>query len=156
MTEGEYLALGETPERVELFDGRIEVSPLPTPLHQAVSFWIASQLNAPARTAGLRVYQDVNLRLRPGRIPGPDLVIGKGINPREPVVDASAVHLVGEIVSPSNAAADRVKKMHYYAEAGIPLVPDRGPAPGLGTTALPTGRRAFMCSTVRATPGSRY
>jgi Uma2 family endonuclease len=96
------------------------VSPLPTPLPQAVSFWIASELNAPARAAGLRVYQDVNLRLRPGRIPGRDLVIGKGINPRELVIDASAVHLVGEIVSPSNAAADRVKKMAYYAEAGIP------------------------------------
>jgi Uma2 family endonuclease len=47
VTEEEYLSLGETPERVELFDGRIEVSPLHTPLHSEVSFWLKSMLNAP-------------------------------------------------------------------------------------------------------------
>jgi hypothetical protein len=39
------------------------------------------------------VYQNINLRLRPGRIPIPDLAIVKGVDPRELVVDASTVHL---------------------------------------------------------------
>jgi Uma2 family endonuclease len=75
--------------------------------------------NRPARAVGLRVYQDINLRLRPGRIPIPDLAIVKGVDPRELVVDASTVHLVCEIVSPSNISNDRTLKMRYYAEAGI-------------------------------------
>jgi Uma2 family endonuclease len=120
VTEEEYLSLGETAERVELFDGRIEVSPSATPLHQAVSLWLATSMHTPARQLGLRLYQDINMRLRPGRIAIPDLAIVKGVNPRDLVVDASAARLVCEIVSPSNAANDRVLKMRYYAEAGIP------------------------------------
>jgi Uma2 family endonuclease len=34
-------------------------------------------------------------------------------------VEASDVRLVCEIISPSNAATDKVLKMHYYAAAGI-------------------------------------
>ena len=59
-------------------------------------------------------------RLRPGRIPIPDLVLTTEIDFDELVVDATAVRLVCEILSPSNAATDRVLKMHYYAAAGIP------------------------------------
>jgi Uma2 family endonuclease len=63
----------------------------------------------------------VNVRLRPGRIPIPDIVITSMINIDESIIDADSVRLVGEIVSPSNAAADKVLKMHYYAAAGIPF-----------------------------------
>jgi Uma2 family endonuclease len=48
----------------------------------------------------------------------------------DPVVDADAVRLVCEVVSPTSAVLDRVLKMHGYAAAGIPCYlvaePDRG------------------------------
>jgi Uma2 family endonuclease len=65
-TEAEYLALGETIDRIELIDGSLLVSPAPSKRHQ------------------------------------------------------HQVSLVGEVVSPGNAAADRLVKMQLYAAARIP------------------------------------
>ncbi|MGK5443388.1 Uma2 family endonuclease [Micromonospora sp. URMC 105] len=117
-TEEEYLALGETRQRVELFDWSLHVTPGPTPLHQNISGELRAALRQPVREAGLRVLEAVNVRLRPGRIPIPDLVITNAVDLRVLVIDASDVHLVCEVISPSNAATDKVLKMHYYA-AGI-------------------------------------
>ncbi len=121
-TEEEYLALGETPQRVELFDGSLHVTPAPTPRHQAHlresgrPYW-----NPAARAVGLQLLEAVNVRLRPGtRIPIPDLVItGPEWISTCPTVEAAEVQLVCEIISPSNASTDKVLKMHYYAAAGI-------------------------------------
>lgn len=118
LTEEEFLALGEYPERVELFDGGLLVTPAPTPLHQYISRKLANALDVP--TPGLYVVEAVNVRLQPGRIPIPDIVITGKIDFSAPVIDADAVELVCEIMSPSNASADKVLKMHHYAAAGIP------------------------------------
>ncbi|MER7890479.1 Uma2 family endonuclease [Micromonospora sp. NPDC094482] len=118
-TEEEYLALGETQQRVELFDGSLHATPAPTPRHQNISGELRAALRTPVREAGLHVLEAVNVRLRPGRIPIPDLVITGPIDFDELNVEAADVRLVCEIISPSNAATDKVLKMHYYAAAGI-------------------------------------
>ncbi|MFI7540978.1 Uma2 family endonuclease [Actinoplanes sp. NPDC049599] len=120
VTEEEFFALGETSKRVELFDGSLYMTPAPTPQHQHISSELKFALRTAARTAGLYVHEAVNVRLQPGRIPIPDLVVTGKIDFKELVIDAGAVVLICEIVSPSNASADRVLKMHYYAAAGIP------------------------------------
>lgn len=117
-SEEQYFALGETPNRIELFDGGLWVSPAPGKPHRDISFLLMAGIRPTARAAGLRAYEAANVRLGIDRVVIPDLVVAD-TDPRGKVIEASEVALICEIVSPSNAANDRLLKMQFYAAAQI-------------------------------------
>ncbi len=117
-TEEDFLALPED-RYVELLDGALLMSPYAGSRHQRLSFRLAVALES-ARPSGMEVLETVNVRVAPGRILIPDLVVVTRLDDDVTVFDADDVALVAEIVSPGSAATDRAIKPRLYAEAGIP------------------------------------
>jgi Uma2 family endonuclease len=118
LTEADYFSVGPTAARVELWDGTLHACPRESPRHQLIQGALASALRAGREN--LHILPSVAVRLDPGRIAVPDIVVTGGIDLDAPLVDASSVRLVCEVVSPNSAAVDRALKMYSYAAAGIP------------------------------------
>jgi Uma2 family endonuclease len=118
VTEADYLALRSTGSRVELWDGSLHICPRETPRHQLIVGALAVALRA-GRT-DMNILSSVAVRLGPGRIAVPDLIVTGPIDLDADLVEASEVRLVCEVVSPGSAAVDRAMKMYCYAAAGIP------------------------------------
>jgi Uma2 family endonuclease len=126
-TVAEYAELGETESGYsELQEGRILMSPSPSPRHMVASGEIFVQLRDQLPRELIAIQDvDVDLELVPYGDPGfsrrPDLVIVPRVTMESgKMLKASEVVVVIEIVSPGSKRLDRVIKRGEYADAGIP------------------------------------
>lgn len=146
-TEQDYLALPED-RRVELLDGGLLMSPSAGSRHQRLSFQLCYALGR-AASSGLEVLEAINLRVAPGRILIPDLVVVTRPGLDRAVWDPVEVAMVVEIVSPGSVAADRAIKPQLYAAAGIEhylRIELNGPDPSGAAYRLHRGRYAKVTS----------
>ena len=122
-TEAQYLALTNGSNRLlEFTDGHIEVLPVPTRQHQAVSQFLFLALYFFVRGIGGNVfYAPLRLRIREGKFREPDLLlVTDAEDPRCRNDYWLGADLVVEVVSPDNPTRDLIDKRMDYAEAGIP------------------------------------
>jgi Uma2 family endonuclease len=124
MTAEEYLALGETPERTELIEGVIIVSPSPMPRHSKVFMEVVYQLQDFARSGGIAdVYAETDLYIDALSVLRPDVCVYARPCPTssesipERLTDAPG--LVVEVISPGTEVYDLITKKDEYEKRGV-------------------------------------
>ncbi|MFJ9828884.1 Uma2 family endonuclease [Streptomyces sp. NPDC101160] len=144
----QVMALGEDRgERRELMGEALLMSPAPGFKHQRASSRLWALLDAAVQAAGVsaEVLEAVNVVLPDGLFIPDIVVVEAAAAAEDPVtVDAEAVLLVVEIVSPSSSGrrTDRLLKPPYYAEANIEHLwrLELEPVPALVVSELVDGR----------------
>lgn len=122
-TVEQYLRLtDQTNQLIEFADGVIEVLPMPTDKHQAISrLLFLALLNFVQRLGGTVFYAPLRVQVRPGAFREPDLLALLDANdPRRQDAFWLGADLVVEIVSPDRPERDLEEKPLDYAQAGIP------------------------------------
>src|SRR5918912_782670 len=122
-TVEQYLKLtDQTNQLIEFTDGVIEILPMPTDKHQAISQFLFLALLAVTRQIGGKVqYAPLRIRIREGKFREPDLLLVLDANdPRRQNRFWLGADMVVEIVSPDDPERDTKVKRVDYAEAGIP------------------------------------
>jgi Uma2 family endonuclease len=122
-TEEQYLRLtDQTNCFIEFTEGSVEVLPMPTRKHRAISRFLFLALFVHVqRLGGTVFYAPLRVRVAPGRFREPDLVLLLDVNdPRNQNAFWLGADLVVEIVSPDDVERDTVIKRADYAAAGIP------------------------------------
>ena len=120
-SEHEYLALNAS-RLVEFSHGRLEVLPMPSDKHQAiVGFLYTIFLAVVQQTGGAVRFAPLRLRLWPGKIREPDLmVLLHSGDPRRQDVYWTGADLVVEVISEDDPDRDLITKRFEYAQAGFP------------------------------------
>lgn len=121
-SDEQYLRLTQQTKRlIELTDGVLEVLPMPTRKHQAISRYLFLALLAFVQPRGGTIfYAPLRLQIRPGKFREPDLLLLCDLrDPRNQNISWLGADLVVEIVSPDDPARGIQVKRVDYAEAGI-------------------------------------
>lgn len=119
----QYLRLTDQTNRlIEFTDGVIEVLPVPTRKHQAISRLLFLALLAfVQRLGGTVFYAPLRVQIRPGKYREPDLLLLRAADdPRNQNAFWLGADLVVEIVCPDAPERDTQIKRADYAEAAIP------------------------------------
>jgi len=120
-SEEEYLGL-ETNHLVEFSEGRVEVLPMPTDIHQTiVGYLFTAFLSWVQRFGGKVLFAPFRVRLWPGKFREPDLVLMLAAHDdRRHDQYWDGADLVVEVVSADDPERDLVLKRQEYAQADIP------------------------------------
>lgn len=122
-TEEQYLRLTENTNcLIEYADGYVEVLPMPTRKHQAISrYMFLALLGFVQPRGGTVFYAPLRVRVASGRFREPDVVLLLDVHDaRNQNAFWLGADLVVEIVSPDDGERDTVVKRGDYAATGIP------------------------------------
>lgn len=119
MTAEEFIALGHTPERYELIDGVVTMTPSPRPVHGELIANIVHQAGAQLGQAA-RIFTEIDLRLTDAKVYRPDISLYKR-DRLPPRVEAltQPPDLIVEVLSAGTMAFDLTTKRDDYESFGV-------------------------------------
>jgi Uma2 family endonuclease len=122
-TYSEYARFPDDGKRYEVIDGEVLVTPAPSPRHQDVlaRLMIALERYVAEQRVG-KIFYDIDLLIVSGQFLRPNMLFVPN-DARDGISDRGmekAPGLVVEILSPTSAAIDRVKKPRRYGDFGVP------------------------------------
>jgi Uma2 family endonuclease len=117
-------ALPDDGKRYEVLDGELFVTPAPSLRHQEAVGRLFARLDpyVRAHTLGIALVSPADTEFSPLRLVQPDVFVARMTTrgrPRE-WSDISSLLLAIEVVSPSTARADRMRKRQVYQTEGVP------------------------------------
>jgi len=122
-TEEDYFNLPETNKMIELSEGRLIISPSPTPKHQRIvkklSFLMDEYIEV--NNLGEILTAPLDVRLRKGVIRKPDIAFMSKEHKRRITAKRWGIpDLVVKVLSKGNKRQDRLEKFEEYQIAGVP------------------------------------
>jgi Uma2 family endonuclease len=121
MRADDFFALGQTPERYELINGVVVMSPSPRPRHWKVVEEILFQLREHARRSGpLDTYADIDIFLDDLTVYRPDLCVYARPRP-SPIPErlVTPPDIVLEVLSAGSKPLDLITKRDAYERFGV-------------------------------------
>lgn len=111
-------------KRYEVIDGELHVTPAPTLDHQDAILWLATILKpyVAAQRCGHVVISPADVTFSPASAVQPDLFVMPRTGERRPKTfgEVGRLLLAVEVLSPSTARWDRVKKRELYRRENVP------------------------------------
>ncbi len=120
MTAEEFFALGETPDRYELIDGVVVMSPSPALRHQVLIRYLLRELESTAAGRDSLIAMDTDVRLSGARVYCPDVLIyAPGRFSEVPERLTTPPDLIIEVLSPGSKPLDLITKRDDYDAFGV-------------------------------------
>ena len=116
----DYCAIPADGKRYELIDGRVHVTPAPSPLHQRAVVRLCYALSQHFRSPAEVFVSPIDVILTPHDVVQPDLVVVSNPSQVSKRGIEGAPLLVVEVLSPTTTAYDRTTKAQRYATLGVP------------------------------------
>ena len=117
-------ALPDDRNRYEIIDGELFVTPAPSVVHQTAVLELAHRLMPYLKAAahGRAIIAPADVEIAPDTMVEPDIFVIPPVAGRLPRswTEAGRLLLVVEVLSPSTARADRVRKRALYARERVP------------------------------------
>ena len=117
-------ALPDDGKRYEVLDGELFVSPAPSFRHQWVAQELLGQLQTYVRQHGLgwALIAPADIEFSPRRLVQPDVFVVPSTGGKRPSewADVRALLLAVEVLSPTTARADKLRKRIIYQSEGVP------------------------------------